>query len=114
MTCKQETMRTRFTPLTMATALLAGLWMNATIVHADDIDGRQIYDDNCASCHDGGRGPQRDSGRWEKRLDKGEQTLYTHAIEGFRGMPARGGNDALSDAEVKAAVDYLVAPSEDE
>ncbi|WP_189516666.1 c-type cytochrome [Kushneria pakistanensis] len=108
-------MRARFTSLTLATTLMAGLLGTTTIAQADDIDGRQIYDDSCARCHDGGRGPQRGSERWEQRLEDGETSLlYTHAIEGFRGMPARGGNDALSDAEVKAAVDHLVAPVEDE
>ena len=107
-------MRTRFTPLMTSTALVAGLLGTTAIAHADDIDGQQIYDNNCAGCHDGGRGPQRGSDDWTQRLEAGQQTLYTHAIEGIGGMPARGGNKSLSDEEVTAAVDYLVAPSEDE
>jgi len=39
-------------------------------------------------------------------------TLYQHAIEGYTGeagiMPAKGGNLALSDDNVRAAVDYMV------
>ncbi|REC94937.1 c-type cytochrome [Kushneria indalinina] len=107
-------MRKRCTALTLATAMVAGLLTTTATAYADDLDGRQIYDDNCASCHDGGRGPQRGAERWQSRLDEGSETLYTHAIEGFRGMPARGGNEDLSDEEVKAGVDYLVAPVEDE
>ena len=42
------------------------------------------------------------------RIDKGMDTLVNHAINGFKGMPPRGGNSALSDAEVKAAVKYIV------
>jgi cytochrome c5 len=42
-------------------------------------------------------------------LAKGKPTLYDHALKGFNAMPAKGGNTTLSDADVKAAVDYLVA-----
>ena len=42
--------------------------------------------------------------------------LHEHAINGHFGpkgtmMPPRGGNDALTDDEVKSAVNYMVAAS---
>jgi cytochrome c5 len=37
--------------------------------------------------------------------------LYTASLRGKRAMPAKGGNPSLADADVKAAVDYLVAQS---
>jgi cytochrome c5 len=37
--------------------------------------------------------------------------LYEHAIKGIRAMPPKGGNPALSDEQVKAAVDYMAAQS---
>ena len=40
---------------------------------------------------------------------KGAATLYDHAIKGIGVMPAKGGNSALADADVKAAVDYMMA-----
>ena len=46
---------------------------------------------------------------WAPRIAKGKPTLYEHAIKGFNAMPAKGGNAALADADVKAAVDYMVA-----
>jgi cytochrome c5 len=56
-----------------------------------------------------------DAGLWAKRIAKGLDTLYASAINGVQGnagvMPAKGGNPALSNAEVKAAVDYIVAQS---
>ncbi len=33
----------------------------------------------------------------------------SHATNGFKAMPAKGGNPALSDAEVKRAVEYMLA-----
>jgi cytochrome c5 len=52
-------------------------------------------------------------GDWAARVDKPRELLYEHAIEGFFGpedtlMPARGGNDELSDEDVMRAVDYMV------
>ena len=52
---------------------------------------------------------------WGPRIAQGNGTLYKHALEGFTGakgaMPARGGNASLSDDDVKAAVNYMVALS---
>ena len=50
-----------------------------------------------------------DKAAWQPRIGQGVPTLYTHALNGIRAMPPKGGNPSLSDAEVKAAVDYLVA-----
>ena len=50
-----------------------------------------------------------DPAAWQVRIAQGVPTLYDHAIHGIRAMPAKGGNANLSDAEVKAAVDYLVS-----
>lgn len=54
-------------------------------------------------------GSKRD---WEPRIAQGKGVLYDHSIHGYRGtkgsMPSRGSNPKLSEAEVKAAVDYIV------
>jgi len=54
-----------------------------------------------------------DKAGWAPRVAQGKDTLYKHAIGGFQGkmgvMPAKGGNTSLSDADVKAAVDYMLA-----
>jgi cytochrome c5 len=34
--------------------------------------------------------------------------LYTSSLKGKNAMPPKGGNVSLPDADVKAAVDYLV------
>ena len=54
-----------------------------------------------------------DKADWGPRIAQGKDTLYTHATQGFTGkkgtMPPKGGAANLSDEEVKAAVDYMVA-----
>ena len=78
--------------------------------------GEKVFVASCKSCHDTGR-PQNDAPQlseqteWKDRYGKGRQDLYKSAIEGFTGyyaMPPRGGNAALSDDEVKAAVDFML------
>jgi cytochrome c5 len=75
-----------------------------------------VFASSCKSCHDTGK-PQNDApqlneqAEWKERYGKGLPDLYKSAIEGFSGyylMPPRGSNAALSDDEVKAAVDYLL------
>lgn len=78
--------------------------------------GKATYDKVCFACHAqgiAGAPKYGDMAAWEARVDKGKDALYTSAINGFTGsngmMPAKGGNPALSEDEVKAAVDYMVA-----
>jgi len=81
-------------------------------------DGQQVYRASCVACHDAGiAGAPKvgDKGQWAKRVAKGLDALYASAVNGVTGsagvMPAKGGNPALSDAEVKAAVDYMLGRS---
>lgn len=80
--------------------------------------GEGVYKKVCALCHAAGVAGAPMPGNkdeWAPRIAQGEETLYKHALEGFTGekgmMPARGGGTSLSDDEVKAAVDYMVAKS---
>jgi cytochrome c5 len=43
------------------------------------------------------------------RIKTGIDTLYTTSLKGKGAMPPKGGNTTLTDADVKAAVDYMVA-----
>ena len=94
--------------------LAAAATSTATDAAAGPVDGNKVYDGLCAACHAGGiAGAPKvgDKAGWKARIAQGDATLYEHAIKGIRGMPAKGGNPALSDAEVKAAVDLMVAQS---
>ncbi|WP_236645258.1 c-type cytochrome [Aidingimonas lacisalsi] len=80
-----------------------------------DIDGEAIYADVCAACHDSGAAGAPllgDADDWGDRLDQDTTTLYDHAINGVGAMPPKGGNTSLSDAEVEAAVDYMIEETE--
>lgn len=82
---------------------------------AEDSVGKQVVSQVCAVCHGTGMMNSPKVGNaddWAPRLEKGMDTLYDHAINGFNMMPARGGNPKLSDDEVKAAVDYMVSSAD--
>ncbi len=79
---------------------------------ADLARGKVVYADNCASCHDTGvTGAQKlaDAKAWTPLVKEGKEYLYNAAIKGSFGGPAKGGNEKLSDADTKVAVDYMVA-----
>ena len=93
--------------------------VEVTPVAPTAVDGKQVYDAGCVACHGAGiAGAPRvgDSGAWVDRIGAGLDTLVTHAINGFQGsqgmMPAKGGNPSLSDEEIEAAVEYMVAESQ--
>jgi len=75
-------------------------------------DGKKIFESTCTVCHGAGiAGAPKfgDKAAWAPRLATGIDTLYKVALSGKGAMPAKGGNTSLSDAEVKAAVDYMAA-----
>lgn len=76
--------------------------------------GQQTYKAVCFMCHDTGlmSAPKLGSkDDWAPRIAQGKETLFKHAIEGIRMMPARGGNPGLSDEEVHQAVIYMANKS---
>ena len=70
--------------------------------------GQQIYAQNCAMCHDNNVGPKPgDKAAWAPRLALGTGALVAAVINGKGMMPPRGGHPGLSDADIKAAVEYI-------
>lgn len=80
----------------------------------DLVLGEKTYNATCVACHGSGvlNAPKPgDKAAWAPRIKQGKPALYKHALEGFKTMPARGGNASLKDNEVEAAIDYMVAKS---
>ena len=78
---------------------------------ADPAKGKAVYEANCAACHASGvaGAPKMgDKAAWGPRVTQGYATLYSHALNGIRGMPAKGGNASLPEADLANAVGYLM------
>ena len=74
--------------------------------------GKKVYDTGCVACHGAGiAGAPKfgDKAAWAPRIKTGMDALYNAALKGKGAMPPKGGNTALPDADVKAAVDFMVA-----
>ena len=99
-------------PVAPAPAAAAPAKVAAVAAAPGKVDGKKVYDTACAACHVAGvAGAPKlaDKAAWAPRMKGGVEALYTAAIKGKGAMPAKGGNAALSDAEVKAAVDVMLA-----
>lgn len=75
--------------------------------------GQKRYEATCKVCHDSGMldAPKLgDKAAWQPRIAKGIETLYHNSAKGFNKMPAQAVGD-VSEAEVKAAVDYIISKS---
>lgn len=79
--------------------------------------GERLYAQHCAGCHaQGKKGAPRfgDKLAWAQRIKQGMDILFVHAIQGYRAMPPKGQCDTCSNAEIEAAVKYLVAHGKQE
>jgi len=75
-------------------------------------DGKAVYEKVCSVCHASGlAGAPKfgDKAAWAPRIATGINTLHQSALKGKNAMPPKGGNMALSDADVTAAVDYMAS-----
>ena len=74
--------------------------------------GKTTYEAVCIACHGAGvaGAPKAgDKAAWSARVAQGKDVLYASALKGKGVMPAKGGNPAIANDAVKAAVDYLIA-----
>jgi cytochrome c5 len=84
------------------------------LAQATSLSGKEVVDAVCAKCHgSGANGAPKigDATAWKKRASQGLSGLTAHALKGIRGMPSHGGNQSLSDMEIKRAVTYMVNQS---
>jgi cytochrome c5 len=74
-------------------------------------NGEETYKAVCSACHANGvAGAPKvgDKAAWGPRIAQGKATLYSHALNGYKAMPAKGARADLPDDLVKETVDYIV------
>lgn len=95
-------------------------WSAATLAS----EGGQIYKQSCAVCHASGvpdtpdapkigsRNNPQFAADWYRRLFAGRDALLRSVLNGKGGMPPKGGDASLSDAQAEAALDYMLSQIE--
>ncbi|GBE07318.1 cytochrome c-555 [bacterium BMS3Bbin11] len=104
-----KTLKYQINLLSIYLIVLLTLALSASVQAAGN-SGKRIVEKNCAACHQTGVAGAPKTGvkaDWDERLKQGDDTLNKHAIEGFKGMPPKGGNRALTTKQVKDAVAYM-------
>lgn len=90
------------------TALLA----ISGIAGADDHAGKATYDTKCSVCHASGvAGAPKygDKAAWAPRIATGMDALLKSATNGKNAMPPKGTCMDCSEADLKAAIEYMTA-----
>jgi cytochrome c5 len=84
------------------------------VAAAGAADGKKVYDTTCTACHTAGvaNAPKPgDKAAWAPRIKQGMDALLQSVIKGKGAMPPKAGNAALTDAEIRAAIDFMVSQS---
>ena len=74
----------------------------------------KMYDASCKLCHATdkmGAPAVGDANAWKSVMEKGMDKVLVNAIKGTGGMPPKGGNMDLSDADVKEIVEFMLEAS---
>ncbi len=79
-------------------------------------DGKKVYDQYCSACHNPksifpGAPIIGDKAAWKPLIAQNLDVLLERSINGYKNMPARGGCSSCDDAQIKAAVKYMVNKS---
>jgi cytochrome c5 len=76
--------------------------------------GKAVYDQTCVACHAqsvAGSPKLGDKAAWAPRIKTGMDSLVQSVLKGKGAMPPKGGNASLNEAQVRAAVEFMVSQS---
>ena len=97
----------------MKVALVGTIALIAFLIagQAAAAEGKEIYAKACSACHIAGvaNAPKlTDKAAWASLIKQGNDALVASVIKGKGVMLPRAGNASLSDADIKAATEYMI------
>jgi cytochrome c5 len=100
------------TPAPIAATAAAAPAVAVVAAGGDSSKGKALYDVACTACHAAGiAGAPKfgDKVAWAPRAKEGVPHLVEAVIKGKGAMPAKGGKPDATEADIKAAVEYMLA-----
>ncbi|OGA35181.1 MAG: hypothetical protein A3G80_12270 [Betaproteobacteria bacterium RIFCSPLOWO2_12_FULL_62_13b] len=85
---------------------VAALMLSGQLAAAD---GKAVYDKSCKGCHSAMKPKTGDKAAWAPLIKQGADALTASVVKGKTPMPPKGG--AATEADVKAAVEYIISQS---
>ncbi len=85
---------------------VAALMLGGQVAAAD---GKAVYEKSCKGCHSAMKPKMGDKAAWAPLISQGADTLTASVVKGKPPMPPKGG--AANEADVKAAVEYIISQS---
>ena len=85
---------------------VAALILSGNVAAAD---GKAVFDKTCAGCHKMMAPKMGDKAAWAPRIALGVDALTASVMKGKKPMPPKGGNTSATEADIKAAVEYIVS-----
>jgi cytochrome c5 len=70
-------------------------------------DGKAVFNQGCAGCHKTMSPKLGDKKDWDQVSKKGTDALVASVMKGKGSMPPKGGISSASQADIKAAVEYM-------
>ncbi len=93
----------------IVTGTLMGLLVAGNALAAE---GKEIYARNCGVCHASLPPKLGDKKAWAPRIQKGTDALVESVVKGKGTMPPKAGKSALQEADIRAAVEYMVSKAQ--
>jgi len=85
---------------------VAALMLSGQVAAAD---GKAVYEKSCKGCHSAMKPKMGDKEAWAPLIKQGADALTASVVKGKGAMPPKG--TAATDADVKAAVEYIISQS---
>jgi len=85
---------------------VAALMLGGQVAAAD---GKAVYEKSCKGCHSAMKPKTGDKAAWAPLISQGADALTASVVKGKPPMPPKGG--AANEADVKAAVEYIISQS---